>query len=97
MTYMNARRRFGYFAIKNGYITQNQFIEAMRIQISSDQKGDEPALIGEILEKMDLMTDKQVEEVMTYCLDFEMYKCPYCGVLLHECPNCGANLMKSLI
>ena len=90
----SARRRFGYFAIKKGFITEGQFIEAMRLQISSEQKGDDPDLIGETIKKMGFMTDEQVEEVMIHSLDFERFKCPNCGMLLHDCPNCGADLMK---
>jgi len=94
MTDKSARKRFGYYAIKNGFITEDQFIEAMRLQISIEQKGDYPMLLGEILKKMGYMTDEQVEEVLECSIEFERFKCPNCGMLLHECPNCGENLMN---
>ena len=94
MTYRSARKRFGYFAIKRGFITEDQFIEAMRVQLSSEQKEDKPSLIGEIMKKMGFMTDAQVEEILKCSIDFERFKCPICGMLLRECPNCGAELMR---
>ena len=90
----NARKRFGYFSIKKGFVTEDQFIEAMRIQISNELKGDKHTSIGEIMKEMDFITDKQIDEVVRDIMRFEQYKCPSCGILLHECPNCGADLME---
>jgi len=95
MPFKSARKRFGYFVIKKGFINKDQFIEAMRVQVSNEQKGDEPVLIGEIMKRMGLMTDEQVEEVIKESLEFERYKCPVCGILFHECPNCGADLINN--
>jgi predicted RNA-binding Zn-ribbon protein involved in translation (DUF1610 family) len=94
MPYKNARKRFGYFSIKKGFITEEQLIEAMKIQISNEQKGDESAPIGEIMKEMGFITDEQIDEVIHDIMHFERYKCPNCGMLLHECPNCGADLIK---
>ena len=81
MPYKTARKRFGYFAIKRGFITEDQFIKAMRFQISNEQKGFDTVPIGEIMKKMGFMTDQQVEEVLACSLEFERYKCPNCGVV----------------
>jgi rubrerythrin len=95
VSYRSARKRFGYLAIKKGFVTEDQFIEAMRIQISDEQKGDGSSPpIGEIMKRMGLMTEEQVEEVIREGIESERYKCPNCGMLLHECPNCGADLMQ---
>jgi rubrerythrin len=94
VSYRSARKRFGYLAIKKGFVTEDQFIEAMRVQVSHEQSGNgSPLLIGEIMKKMGLMAEKQVEEVVGETLEFERYKCPECGMLLRECPNCGTDLM----
>ena len=87
------RKRFGYSAIKNGFVTEDQFIEAMRTQISIEQKGDYPILIGEIMKNMGFMNDEQIETVLDNT-NFERFKCPSCNIFLHECPNCGVDLMN---
>jgi rubrerythrin len=94
MPHKSARKRFGYFSIKKGFVTEDQLIEAMRVQISSEQKGDKTTSIGEIMKEMGFITEEQINEVINDIKRFERYKCPNCGMLLHECPNCGADLMK---
>ena len=89
----SARKRFGYYAIKKGFITEDQLNEAMKIQISSELNGGDPDFIGKIMKKMGFMTDKQVEEVIIDSFKLERYKCPNCGILIHECPNCRTDLM----
>jgi rubrerythrin len=97
MSNKNARKRFGYFTIKKGFVTEDQLIEAMRIQISSEQKSDESNSIGQIMKEMGFITEEQINEVIKDIKYFERYKCPSCGMLLHECPNCGADLMNDEI
>ena len=94
MPHKRARKRFGYFSIKKGFVTEDQFIEAMRVQITNELKGDKAPPIGEIMKEMGFITEEQINEVMEDIMYFERYKCPNCGMLLHECPNCGADLMK---
>jgi rubrerythrin len=94
MPHKSARKRFGYFSIKKGFVTEDQFMEAMRVQIFNEQKGDESNSIGQIMKEMGFLTEEQINEVMNEIMNFERYKCPNCGMLLHECPNCGADLMK---
>jgi predicted RNA-binding Zn-ribbon protein involved in translation (DUF1610 family) len=43
---------------------------------------------------MGFITEEQINEVIMDIKYFERYKCPSCGMLLHECPNCGADLMN---
>jgi len=94
MSFNSARKRFGYSAIKKGFITEDQFGEAMRIQISIEQKEGGSPLIGEIMVQEGLMTDEDVHDVIRDIAEFERFKCPVCGMLLRECPNCGADLMN---
>jgi rubrerythrin len=94
MPYKSARKRFGYSAIKKGFITEDQFVEAMRIQISIEQKDGGPPLIGEIMIQEGLMTNEEMQDIIKDTPEFERYKCPVCGMLLHECPNCAADLMN---
>jgi len=94
MADMNISKRFGCLAMEKGFITEDQFIKAMRIQISNEQKGVGHTLIGEIMKNMGIMNDEQVGEVIRDRLEFERYKCPNCGMLLRECPNCGTDLQK---
>ncbi len=97
MPHKSVRKRFGYFSIKKGFVTEDQFIEAMRIQISNEQKRDESNSIGQIMKEMGFITEEQINEVISDIKYFERYKCPNCGMLLHECPNCGADLMNGEI
>ena len=43
------RRRFGDIAIRKGFITKEQLIEAMTFQIENELEGKQPKLIGSIL------------------------------------------------
>ncbi len=94
MPYQSAKKRFGYSAIRKGFITEDQFVEAMGIQISIEQKEGGAPLIGEIMIQKGLMTDEEVQDIIRDAPEFERFKCPVCGMLLHDCPNCGADLIK---
>ncbi len=45
-------RRFGVVAVEKGFITADQFIDAMKIQILGDMEGSKHRLIGTILVEM---------------------------------------------
>jgi predicted RNA-binding Zn-ribbon protein involved in translation (DUF1610 family) len=92
MPYQSARKRFGYSAIRKGFVTEDQFVEAMRIQISIEQKQGAAPLIGEIMVKQGLISDEQVKDIVRDGAEFERFKCPLCGMLLRACPNCGTDL-----
>jgi len=57
-------KRFGVMAIEKGFITKDQFIEAMAMQIENDLEGIEPKNLGTILNAMGYMTDDQIYEVL---------------------------------
>ena len=57
-------KRFGIIAIEKGYITTEEFIEAMKIQVLEDIQGGKHRLIGEILLGLNQMSITQVEDVL---------------------------------
>ena len=56
--------RFGVTAINKGFITKDQLVEAMGVQIEDELKGMELRLIGSILCVMNYMTVEQISEVL---------------------------------
>ncbi len=56
--------RFGAIAIERGFITLEQLLEAMKVQITEDvvQKKHRP--VGQILFELGYMTDSQIDEVL---------------------------------
>jgi hypothetical protein len=57
-------KRFGAVAIEKGFITRDQFVEAMAMQIDNDLEGVESKAIGSILQAMGYMTSSEVDEVL---------------------------------
>jgi hypothetical protein len=57
-------KRFGTIAVEKGFITAEQLIEAMEIQIFEELEGKKRNLIGIILEDKASMTITQVNEVL---------------------------------
>ncbi|MFC1822713.1 hypothetical protein ACFL9T_08400 [Thermodesulfobacteriota bacterium] len=57
-------KHFGAVAINEGFVTIDQFIEAMRIQVKEDMEKAEHRLIGEILSELGLMTASQIKDVL---------------------------------
>jgi len=55
--------RFGTIAVRNGFVTKEQVLEAMKIQMERDLDGLEHRLIGSILYSMGYMTLQQIDEV----------------------------------
>ena len=56
--------RFGVTAIKKGFITKDQLLEALGIQIEDELKGMELRLIGSILYGMNYLTVEKINEVL---------------------------------
>ena len=83
-------KRFGTVAIEKGYITKEELLEAMMVQIESDLDKTEPKLIGSILHDLHYMTEQQIDEVLESLS--KPFECPSCGVMIRDCPNCGAIL-----
>lgn len=57
-------KHFGTVAMDRGFITKDQFIDAMAIQIENDLDGIETKSFGETLKSVRYMTDEQITEVI---------------------------------
>ncbi len=57
-------KRFGFMAVEMGFITLDQIIEAMKIQVREDLEKPKHRLIGEILVDSGFMNPSQVDEVL---------------------------------
>ena len=57
-------KRFGLIALEKGYITQEELIDALKIQVQEDINYSHHRLIGEILLDEGFMFAAQVEEVL---------------------------------
>ena len=55
--------RFGTIAVKKGFVTKEQVLEAMKVQMERNLDGLEHRLIGSILYSMGYMTLQQIDEV----------------------------------
>jgi hypothetical protein len=56
--------RFGHVATQEGFITQDQLLEALKVQVAEDLAGEPHRLLGRILCEQDAMTWAQVGEVL---------------------------------
>ena len=56
--------RFGIIAVDMGFITADQLIEALRIQVIGDIEKNEHKLIGTILLDNGLVTNNQINEIV---------------------------------
>ena len=56
--------RFGIIAVKMGFITAEQLVEALRIQVMGNIEQGEHKLIGTILLERGLITSEQIDEVV---------------------------------
>jgi hypothetical protein len=88
------KRRFGYYAVKRGFISEDQFVEGLRVQVMNEQNGSKYIPIGEIMKMMGYMTEEQVDEILEYTVGLDRYKCPHCGNIIRECPCCGKDIIE---
>jgi hypothetical protein len=58
-------KRFGIIAIEKEFITPEDLVKGLVVQSEEDLKNISHRLLGEIFFHMGLMTDKQVEEVLS--------------------------------
>jgi hypothetical protein len=66
MTLQDLEQRFGATAIGKGYITLDQLMEALQIQVRENIEGKMHRLTGRILCDLGYMTLQQVEEVLAH-------------------------------
>ena len=64
-------KRFGNIAIDKGFITLEQLITALQIQIKEEIDKGERRLIGQILLEMDVITSDQIKEVLSVLFEDE--------------------------
>ena len=57
-------RRFGTVAVEMGFVTLDQVLTAMNIQVREDIEDGEHRLLGTILVEMGVMKASQVKEVL---------------------------------
>ncbi len=57
-------KRFGLVSIKKGFITSDELIKALEIQVQEDVESGYHRLVGEILLKQGAMSKKQISEVL---------------------------------
>ena len=55
--------RFGTIAVKKGFVTKEQVLEAMKVQMERDLEGLEHRLIGSVLYSMGYIALPQIDEV----------------------------------
>lgn len=58
-------KRFGIIAIEKGYITAEDLVKGLTIQVGEDVRKIPHRFLGEIFFDTGLMTDKQVDEVLS--------------------------------
>jgi hypothetical protein len=57
-------KRFGVLAVEKGYVTPDQVIEALRIQVTEDMEKSKHRPIGVILSEQGLITPSQLIDVL---------------------------------
>ncbi|MBW2615789.1 MAG: hypothetical protein JRD02_06410 [Deltaproteobacteria bacterium] len=60
---MGLEERFGTIAVKKGFVTKEQVLEGMKVQMERNLDGLEHRLIGSILYSMGYITLPQIDEV----------------------------------
>ena len=56
--------RFGTVAVRKGFVTTNQVVEALKIQVMENIEKREHRFIGKILLEQRLITNSQIDEVL---------------------------------
>jgi hypothetical protein len=64
METQHLEKRFGVLAVEKGFITADQVIEALRIQVMEDLEKGKHRLIARILLEQGLITLSQIDEVL---------------------------------
>ena len=62
-------KRFGAIAMERGYITLEQLIEALAIQIREECEHESHRLVGAILFEQDILTGSQLQEIVNAVLE----------------------------
>jgi hypothetical protein len=57
-------KRFGVIAIEKGYVSADQFVEALKVQVMDDIHKGKHRLVGRILMEQGVITLEQIDEVL---------------------------------
>ncbi len=57
-------KRFGVVAIEKGFVTADQFVDALKVQVTEDIEKGKHRLVGRIMLEQGTMTLEQIDEVM---------------------------------
>ena len=57
-------KRFGLIAVEKGFVTKEQLIEALNIQVIEDIEQGKHRLVGRILLEQGILTIEQIDNVM---------------------------------
>ena len=57
-------KRFGIIAVEKGFITQEELIHALTVQVREDIEHGVHRLIGELLFDLKIMQENEIEEVV---------------------------------
>jgi hypothetical protein len=60
----HVEKRFGVIAVKLGFITSAQLVEALAVQVAEDISTGDHDLIGKILFEQGIMTMEQIDKVL---------------------------------
>jgi hypothetical protein len=60
----NLEKRFGTVAVEKGYLTTDQLVQAMNIQITEDIQEGKHRLLGIILLELGFITEMQIDTVL---------------------------------
>lgn len=58
-------KRFGIIAVEKGFITADDLVRGLTVQVNDEMRHARHRLLGEIFFDMGLMTDAQIEEVLS--------------------------------
>ena len=72
MTNEDKALRFGVIAVKKGYVTAEQVINALNIQVREDMTNGKHRRVGMILLEQGLLTPMQIDDVLK---DLEKLNC----------------------
>ena len=82
-------KRFGYIAVDNGFITEEQLTEAMMIQIKENLCGKGHRLVGKILLELGYINEEQIALVLN-AMHFPFAFCSnFVGVRSTTTPKAG--------
>ena len=63
---LSKENRFGFVAVKSGFITPEQLIDALKTQVLDELNGAKRRLIGKILYEKGYLTMPQIAEVLVF-------------------------------